>query len=176
MNGNISCTEKTTIVNQIVESVLGASVKNTSLVPKQGNVNSAYFVETDNEHLVVRVRFNKDEMRQFECERHCANKIRIHHNWTPAILAIGRYLRSSPSRNSISNPHLHTVILHLATSLLSPTGELTLLIGEVAKDTWPKTSTWLNYLYSTLRQLIYNLTYVDTIYPRTTSRKTQIYS
>ena len=82
---------KAEIVREIVKHALGEPAVKTSLVPEQGKVNRAYMVETRNGRFVLRVRFDKDEMRKFRCEKQCADFIRRDHDWTPAVIAIGQY-------------------------------------------------------------------------------------
>ncbi|WKZ57073.1 MAG: aminoglycoside phosphotransferase family protein [Bdellovibrionota bacterium] len=82
---------KSATVGEIVKQALGEPASSIFQVPEQGNVNTSYFVDTRSGSFVVRVRFDRDEMRQFEVEKRCAELIRVEHDWTPAIVAIGRY-------------------------------------------------------------------------------------
>lgn len=79
------------VVRRIVFSALQEPASNITLVEEQGNVNRAYDVMTRSGSVIVRVRFDRDELRQFERERYCADVIRAQYNWTPEVLAIGKF-------------------------------------------------------------------------------------
>lgn len=80
-------------IKQIVFSALGEPATKIALVDEQGNVNKAYDVTTRSGDVIVRVRFDRDEMHQFIRERYCADVIRTQHDWTPEVIAIGKFER-----------------------------------------------------------------------------------
>jgi fructosamine-3-kinase len=84
-------------IRQIVVAALGEPATKVTLIPEQGNVNIAYDVDTRHGSFIVRVRFDRDELHQFLRERRCAELIRAEHDWTPQVLAIGKYEKHSYS-------------------------------------------------------------------------------
>ena len=82
---------KIAAVGEILKEALHEPATTIVPIPEQGNVNAAYFADTRSGNFVVRVRFDREEMRQFEREKRCADLIRADHDWTPAVVAIGRH-------------------------------------------------------------------------------------
>ena len=78
-------------VSSIVEASLGVSPTSIKLVEDQGNVNSAFDVNTKKGDFIVRSRFGSTEMHQFIREKNCADLIRQTHDWTPEIVDIGLF-------------------------------------------------------------------------------------
>jgi fructosamine-3-kinase len=79
------------LVAEIVEEALGTPATEIVLLVEQGNVNRTYSIATRNGNFILRARFDRNEMRQFICEQQCADLIRKVHDWTPAVVAVGRY-------------------------------------------------------------------------------------
>lgn len=78
-------------VRQIVSAELTESPTKITLVEEQGNVNKAFDITTNSGNFIIRIRFNRHEMQQFIRERYCASLIRTQYDWTPEIVAIGKF-------------------------------------------------------------------------------------
>jgi aminoglycoside phosphotransferase (APT) family kinase protein len=80
---------KIQIVSKIILKALNDVPKHISLIQCQGNVNVAYDVNTSRGDYIVRIRFGKADLNQFEREKCCTDIICDAHDWTPKIINIG---------------------------------------------------------------------------------------
>lgn len=78
------------MARELAENVLADSPREVNLLGSQGNVNRTFEVVSDGRELILRVRFNQNDTRQFYSEQRCAELIGEQGcDWTPKVLQVG---------------------------------------------------------------------------------------